>query len=205
MSNENWKPVVGWEYYYSVSDTGNVKSEARFTKGKKNKTIKERILKSGSDRPKDGYRKIWLTKDCKTTGYLIHRLVYEAFVGIIPLDYEIDHIDGNKENNKLNNLQCLPYKAHRALTVARHQHASGETTGNSKLKEDEVKIIKALLKERITHKIIAKRFQVHHSTIASIADGRTWCNENSSEYNKGHRQGFKEGYAQGYQDAKNKL
>lgn len=50
-----------------------------------------------------GYAKITLDK--KT--YSIHRLIYEQFNGPIPENYDIDHIDDNKINNKLSNLQAL--------------------------------------------------------------------------------------------------
>lgn len=40
----------------------------------------------------------------------VHRLVWETFKGEIPDGYEIDHLDGNKENNDLDNLSCVTHK-----------------------------------------------------------------------------------------------
>ena len=42
--------------------------------------------------------------------YLVSRFVYECFKGNIPDDKEVDHIDNNKENNSINNLQLLTHK-----------------------------------------------------------------------------------------------
>lgn len=40
----------------------------------------------------------------------VHRLVYETFVGEIPQGYEIDHIEGNKEDNRLEMLRCVTHE-----------------------------------------------------------------------------------------------
>lgn len=58
---------------------------------------------------RNGYL-VFTTKDDKgrTVNYFVHRLVYETFVGEIPEGMTIDHIDGNKLNNHITNLQLLP-------------------------------------------------------------------------------------------------
>lgn len=55
---------------------------------------------------KDGYMKVALTQS-KTINRLVHRLVYEAFVGPIPPGWTVDHIDDDKTNNHYKNLQAL--------------------------------------------------------------------------------------------------
>lgn len=49
----------------------------------------------------------------------IHRLVYETFVGEIPQGYEIDHIDGDKQNNDLSNLRCVNHADNMANPVTK--------------------------------------------------------------------------------------
>lgn len=65
------------------------------------------------------FKKDYKLYDCSykiNSGYikaksgLIHRIVWETFIGEIPEGYEIDHIDSNKENNALSNLQLLTHK-----------------------------------------------------------------------------------------------
>jgi hypothetical protein len=113
---EQWLPIAGWEGYYSVSNLGRVKSEARVVYGKKKKTIKERIMKPYCHK---GYNRTFLTKDKKTTPFFIHRLVHAAFIGPIPERKQVDHIDGNPLNNRSDNLRVLTPKENRIAAIER--------------------------------------------------------------------------------------
>lgn len=201
---EVWKDIKNFEGYYQISNLGLVKSLPRTVPGKKKKTIEGKILNTHKD-PRDAYWRAFLRKDGKTTTIAIHRLVYAAFTGPIPEGHHIDHIDGNKDNNKPNNLRALSRSDHRKETVKRFQHAKGVRVGNAKLDEEKVQNIRELLRRGMTHKEVAKRFNVHYSTIGSIASGRTWVDRYE---NIGHGsvqqlldQARKEGYNQGWNDA----
>jgi hypothetical protein len=52
----------------------------------------------------------------------IHKLVYEAFIGPVPNGYCIDHIDGDKYNNNLNNLRILTYEQNSKLGNYNREH-----------------------------------------------------------------------------------
>lgn len=56
---------------------------------------------------KDGYLKVAVTIKKKTVNRVVHRLVYETWVGVIPEGMTVDHIDGNKLNNHHTNLRLL--------------------------------------------------------------------------------------------------
>lgn len=56
---------------------------------------------------KDGYLKVVVYIKGKSNNFLVHRIVYEAFFGQIPDGMSIDHVDGNKVNNHISNLQLL--------------------------------------------------------------------------------------------------
>ena len=98
MKKEYWKPVVGFEGLYEVSNWGKVKSLNY------NHTGKEKILKPKTDRY--GYLRVCLHKSSKRYYKTIHRLVAEAF---LPNDdlfkTDINHKDENKENNHVDNLE----------------------------------------------------------------------------------------------------
>lgn len=94
---EIWKDVVGYEGLYQVSNLGRVKS-LYFNKSK--------ILKISIGT--SGYSFVNLYKDKKPYPSMIHRLVYEAFYGVRSCRrMVIDHIDNNKQNNVLENLQYI--------------------------------------------------------------------------------------------------
>lgn len=105
---EEWKDIPGFEGLYQVSDLGRVKSldrgvEAWNAKSKKNIVYryKGKILTQTKD--KDGYMMLALGKHHPNKK--VHRLVAEAFIPNPENKSEIDHIDGNPENNIVENLR----------------------------------------------------------------------------------------------------
>lgn len=89
---EIWKDIPNYEGLYQISNLGNIMSIRR-----------KRLIKS--DKRKDGYIQVHLTKNKKMKNFLLHRLVAITFIENSN-NYEfINHIDGNKENNSLNNLE----------------------------------------------------------------------------------------------------
>lgn len=105
---EIWKDIEGYEGFYQVSNFGTIKSLSRYIKfGNKTRYSNERILKFHKD--KDGYKKVILQKSGKAQNYLIHRLVAQAFIPNPDNKPQINHKDGDKQNNKVDNLEwCTP-------------------------------------------------------------------------------------------------
>lgn len=97
---KEWKPVVGYEDYYEVSNDGEVKSLARKQNGI-NRFSKERILKLSNV---NKYRYVGLRKDGVQKMERVHRLVASAFIPNPHNKPFVNHLDGNKSNNNVNNL-----------------------------------------------------------------------------------------------------
>lgn len=106
---EIWGDIPGYEGYYQVSDKGNIKSLKRKVIKKNGIEVKinERILKSYDN--SNGYLFVSLSKEGKTSNKYIHKLVAIVFLGHIPngMVDVVDHIDGDKNNNNLTNLQVI--------------------------------------------------------------------------------------------------
>lgn len=103
---EYWKQINGFENY-EVSNMGNVRSKD-FTFVRSNGRVlnrKGKVLKQTLW--KDGYFVVCLQCDGKRVVRKVHRLVYDAFVGINDNTKVVDHIDHDKTNNKLENLQLV--------------------------------------------------------------------------------------------------
>jgi hypothetical protein len=101
---EKWEDIKGYEGHYKISDHGNVKSICRVVfHGKKGSIIiPEKLRKFGNAK---GYKTIILKKDTVAKQLLVHRLVGEAFITNINNLPVINHLDGNKANNHVSNLE----------------------------------------------------------------------------------------------------
>lgn len=93
---EIWKPINGYEGLYEISNTGRV-----------NSLISGRILKTYPNNK--GYLYVRLTKDGQHKAFSVHRLVANAFIPNTERMEQVNHIDGNKQNNYSENLEwCKP-------------------------------------------------------------------------------------------------
>lgn len=104
-----WKPVIGYEGLYEVSNFGEIKSLARFDS--LGRPVKERLLKqvrSGRDYRKDNcYMYVGLNKNGIHKSVSVHRIVAQAFLGEPQKGYEVNHKDEDKTNNCLDNLEYV--------------------------------------------------------------------------------------------------
>ena len=115
---ETWKPVVGFEGYYEVSDRGRVRSVDRLVnrRGGTKSLRRGRMLKLSSY--SNGYLKVSLAKEGKQTYHLVHRLVASAFIPN-PNNYPcVNHIDENKKNNKAVNLEWCTHSYNHLYSLA---------------------------------------------------------------------------------------
>ena len=105
---EEWRDIDGYDGIYQVSNLGNVRSVTHFDCNGRNR-IAGRTLKPGTKA--NGYLQIRLSdKSGKSRNHYVHRLVMSAFVGKCPDCCEVNHIDENKANNNLDNLEYVTHK-----------------------------------------------------------------------------------------------
>jgi hypothetical protein len=124
------------------------------------------------------YLGVDLFKNGKRYSKFTHSLVLETFIGPRPPRMECNHKDGNKLNNHILNLEWITKLENSQhafkLGLIGNQRYYGETNPNSKLKKNEIWLIKKLLKAKISKIKISKMFKVHRQTIIDINNKRTW-------------------------------
>lgn len=118
MSTEEWRPVVGYEGHYEVSDQGRVRVAKRRYFGK--------IMSTTS--VGDPYPALQLWRDSKPRVLRVHRLVLEAFVGPRPDGLLARHLDGDPTNNALTNLRWGTYSENGLDSVRHGTHPSAAKT-----------------------------------------------------------------------------
>ena len=135
LENEVWKPIIGYETLYEVSNFGRVRSLNYANKKNKIQVLKNNIC--------GRYVIVNLCKDKQKKAKSVHRLVYEAFVGEIPKFerkgrghgdemWVINHLDENPHNNNVENLELTTQtknnnygtRTRRAADAQRNKHGS---------------------------------------------------------------------------------
>lgn len=101
-----WFDIPGYEGFYQINEFGQIKSLSRYVQvGNRVRFLKERILSISIK--KEGYHFVRLSKDGIDVGYRINRLVAMIFIAN-PLKLpEVNHKDGNKANNHVDNLEWV--------------------------------------------------------------------------------------------------
>lgn len=121
---ENWKPVVGYELLYEVSDLGNVRSlDRQLGDGSRRAG---RTLRPG--RHTGGYALVALSRGGEERTRYVHRLVAEAWIGPQPDGQEVCHQDGDPWHNAASNLRWDTHSANMADQVRHGTNVRAQKT-----------------------------------------------------------------------------
>jgi hypothetical protein len=161
MGDETWKPVVGFEGWYSVSDQGRVR---RDKPGKS--TFRGRPLKPYIRR--DGYPCVRFCCDAKTKGMAIHRLVAAAFLGPCPVGKEVNHRNGNRSDPCASNLE---YVTRSENNLHAYRILGGGPRCIVKIDNEQLSRLRALHLVGVTQKELARMFGIHQSHVSKILSG----------------------------------
>ncbi len=160
---EYWKPVVGFESKYQVSNTGHVQSM------ESGKLLKGWFAK--------GYRKVELWRDGKPCRCSVHSLIAAAFIGMRPLGLHINHKNGWKKKNWASNLEYISQAENNrhAIRTGLNRATTGNLTpfvvGHSrKLSDAQIEEIKQL-SSTTSNAQLARMFEVHDSFISRVKRG----------------------------------
>lgn len=121
---ESWKPVVGYEGIYEVSDLGRIRSLARLDSRGRRRSAKIRAL----SRQKSGHLTVGLCRSGAKKSAGVHRLVLEAFVGPCPPGMEACHWNDIPDDNRLENLRWDTRSANAADSVRNGTHSQSRVT-----------------------------------------------------------------------------
>jgi hypothetical protein len=177
---EEWRDVVGWESLYEISSIGRVRSKPRHVR-RSNSTLQ---FFKGKDllcyRNSGGYFVVRLsdvTNGRRLTAR-VHRLVAEAFIPNPESRPEVNHIDSDRTNARLENLEWAT-RAENGAHGYHHgyvtlPHARGSKNNAARLSESAVENIRRLAGEGVSGRSLAKRFSVSPRTIWRILSGETW-------------------------------
>ncbi len=179
-NKETWKYIKGYEGLYEISSLGNTKSLERRVRNSptgSERIVKEKILSPGLG--SHGYLTVRIGKE----SILIHRLVAQTFIPNPKNKPEVNHKNGIKTDNHVENLEWVTRRENmqHAVKVGLQKHANsygnhqGELNHSSKLTESQVKEIRKLYDiGNFTYMELSEKFGVHYSVIARIIKREKW-------------------------------
>lgn len=187
---EIWKDIPGYETLYQASNLGGIRSmehlvlrtNGRMIKPKKYWFYKGRNLKLNTDR--EGYIRCTLSKSGKTRRYLVHRIIAMTFIPNPQGLPQINHIDEDKHNNRIENLEWCTTNYNLSFNGGRKKRAltktgkpnllgSGENHYASKLKNGQVIDI---YRDQRNYKEISAHYNISITTVYNIKKKRRWTN-----------------------------
>lgn len=159
--NERWKDIIGYEGLYKVSNFGRIKTVSRVRVNGR-AVIKSKSIFRKTHISKEGYAHLTLTKDNNLKNHMVHRLVSIHFIKNPDGKEDVNHIDGNKLNNHVSNLEWCTQKEN-------SQHALKNKLFKPKIKisNDTVNRIRKD-SNKMSAWDISKKYAVSHAHVKKI-------------------------------------
>lgn len=175
---EIWRDIPSYKGLYQASNYGRIRSVPRKSYNARGqlRQYPGRILKAKArESGRDEYLVVTLCHNGEEKQKKVHRLVLEAFEGPCPPGMEGCHNDGNRYNNKPDNLRWGTRKSNNRDKYKHGTAQQGEGGSKVRLREHDVLRIRYLWSRKI-HSMsqLGKMFGVHTSTIKSIIYRKTW-------------------------------
>ena len=177
---EIWKPVPNYEGYYEASNLGKIRSLDRYIEldgrwGRYTRFKPGKIMTPKYD-GRGMYLSVTLAKDGKNRKMLVHRLVASTFIENPDNLPEVNHIDEDKTNNSVDNLEWCDHKYNNNYG-SKATAGRGQNNSQNKFPEDLIKEIRRLHKPgdpEFCTTGLSKKFGISPSHISSIIRGRRW-------------------------------
>jgi hypothetical protein len=177
MTSEVWKDVKGYEGVYKISNFGRIRSLDRIV-----------VQKDGREVPYKGKIRIpslcvhgYFKISIQTKGFRkfvgVHRLVAKAFIPNPENLPFVNHKNGVKTDNRLENLEwcTASYNTQHAYDLGITYAPKGENHPKSKLTDNDILFISELYKTKsFTQKEIGVIFNVNHSLISRVVRNKRW-------------------------------
>lgn len=173
VTMEEWRDVEGYEGLYQVSSYGRVRSVDRIVKYPDGKS--PRHFKGKELRPQNastGYLFVNLSRNSRIKRVGIHRLVALSFIQKPDGNMEVNHKDGNRHNNRVENLEWVTRGEnilHSYRKLGRKSAWKGRKMHNRKITDEQAREIKH---SDATSTILAREYHCDPSTICNIRTGR---------------------------------
>jgi len=169
IEDEDWREIPWADKKYEVSNYGRIKS---YVYDKNN----GRVVRPGNIR---GFLSVSFRTNGKTKSHLVHKITAEMFVDKTAKGQDtVIHLDWNKQNNYYKNLEWVAKtEAYKRMfkRIQENRRKSGKKiVTSSKLKPDDIRLLKSMLKRGVKQNVIAKLFSISEMQVTRIKRGENW-------------------------------
>lgn len=176
MISDDWRTIPGIDPRYEVNSAGQLRSwvpRGMAAREPDQWTDEPRLLKGCTH--SDGYRcTSVITLSGRRVTVNFHSLVLAAFIGPLPVGRVTRHLNGDPNDNRLENLTYGTHLENHADRDLHGRTARGDTHGRRKTNSHDVLTIISRYKAGETQMAIAKSMNLGQTTVSDIVSGRTW-------------------------------
>lgn len=184
-SEDIFYDVPGYEGFYQITKSGIIKSLPKLLKAKLGSTALRKEKNLRGNLGKNGYRITCFTKDGIKKYLKVHRLLAITFIPNPDNLPHINHINGIKTDNNLENLEwiTLENNAHHAREIGLYRGLNGEQNTMAILTDE---IVKEIYENKCSHSIkeLAQKYKVTRSNITCIRNGNSWSHITGKEWTR---------------------
>lgn len=167
-----WIPLVGYPGVYEITSAGSIRSVDRIGEYR-HRRIRGRPLRVQRDRA--GYCYVQLNHGGEYRTAFVHRLVAATFIGQATEGMQVNHRNGVKADNRVENLEyatASQNSLHRCRVLG---HGRGDTNGKRKLRSGLIPAIRIMARDGDRLCDVARLLGVSRAAIANVVSGRTWA------------------------------
>jgi hypothetical protein len=165
---DEWRRMVGFETHYEINEHGIVRRALATHGATVGKVMKPCINPSG-------YPVVTLNVNNKTHTVTVHSAVALAFIGPRPAGNQVNHIDGNKENPHISNLEYVTPKGNVAHAFRTGLAPIGERHGAAVLTEQKVRRIREMDAAGFSRSAIAREVGAKWDHVRDVVNGKNWA------------------------------
>lgn len=182
LEGEFWRDIKGYEGLYQASNFGRIKSLDRYDDHIQSgryysnvpviRKMPAKLLVGGINN--GGYRSITLCKGAVRVQKLVHRIIADTFIVNHDEKSEVNHINGIKTDNRLENLEWATRQENASHARENNLYRSGELNGSAKFKEGDILDIRNQYSNGSTIKALADKYGCCHANMRKIVMRETW-------------------------------